>query len=203
MKAIFVLVRHANTDLTGTTLLGRMEGIALNAEGRSQAYNLVTRLEALRIDAVYSSPVQRAVETAVPLARDHGVDVQPAGAFAEVNCGDWTGRTFTELEKDSTWQRFNAFRSSTQIPGGEHMLDVQKRVVEQLECWRASRGGQVIAVVSHADVIRAALCYYLGAPLDLMLRIEISPASISVLSIDHWGTRVSRINDTGASWHGL
>lgn len=203
MKVIFVLIRHATTDFTATTLLGRNDGIALNAEGKSQAHDLVTRLEALRIDAVFSSPIQRAVETAQPLARDHGVDVQRASGVTEVNCGHWTGRTFSELEKDPVWRRFNAFRSDTQAPGGEHMLDVQKRVVQQLQCWRESRCGQVIAVVSHADVIRAALCHYLGMPVDLMLRIEISPASVSVLSIDDWGARVSRINDTGERWHSL
>lgn len=197
MRATFLLIRHATTDFTGTTLLGRQHGVALNAQGRAQAQNLVSRLGGIRLDSVYSSPLQRAVETAMPLARHHGLEVQQAAAFSEINCGRWTGRTFAELDTDPTWQRFNTFRSSTQIPSGEHMIDVQKRVVEQLEHWRESHRDQVVAVVSHADVIRTALCYYLGAPIDLMLRMEISPASVSVLLIDHWGPRVSRVNDTG------
>ena len=103
----------------------------------------------------------------------------------------------TELGDDPMWKRFNTLRSSTRAPGGELMLDVQSRMVDELEHLRSIHGGVTVAVVSHQDAIKAALAHYAGIPLDLFHRFEISPASVSVVRLAEWGPQIVTVNHTG------
>ncbi|HEU4565735.1 MAG TPA: histidine phosphatase family protein, partial [Gemmatimonadaceae bacterium] len=169
----------------------------LAADGRRQAARLAERLAGLPIAALYSSPVERARETAAPLAARLGLPVCDAPGAVEIDFGEWTGRTFEELARDPRWGPFNGFRSATRIPGGELIVETQARVVVELERLRERHPDAVVAVVSHADVIRAALCHYAGIPLDLMLRLEIACASVSVLEVTPYGARILRLNDDG------
>jgi len=137
------------------------------------------------------------METAHALAARFGLEVTQLPALGEVHFGDWTGRTFDELDRIREWRLFNSFRSSTRPPGGELMLEVQRRIVSQLTELRQRHPHQTIAVLSHGDVIRAAVCHFLGIPLDLLLRFEISPASVTILRISAEEASILRINDTG------
>jgi probable phosphoglycerate mutase len=194
---VFLLIRHALTDAVGTAVSGWLPGVHLNAAGRQQAARLAERLAPARIDAIYSSPLERAMETAGEIARRRGLPVLPCEAAGEVRAGDWTGRSFNELEGLPGWRRFNALRSLGRIPGGELMLETQLRIVRELECLRERHPDAHVAVVSHGDVIKAAVAYLAGIPLDLFQRLEISPASLSVVSIDEHMPRILRLNDTG------
>jgi broad specificity phosphatase PhoE len=118
-------------------------------------------------------------------------------ALGEVRVGEWEGSSFEQLEEQPLWRRFNALRSVTRAPGGELMLETQARIVSELECLRRRHPQQVVAAVSHADVIKAAVAHFAGAPLDLFHRIEISPASVSVVALDEHSIRIQRVNDTG------
>lgn len=151
----------------------------------------------LRVAAVYSSPLERAVQTARPLAARLALPVMEREALGEIRTGEWTGRSLADLEADPRWRLFNAYRSGTRIPGGERMLEVQLRVVGELDRLREAHPASVVAVVSHGDPIRAALLHYLGMPLDFVLRLEVSPASLSVVALEEWGPRVLLVNDTG------
>jgi probable phosphoglycerate mutase len=111
--------------------------------------------------------------------------------------GDWEGMTIQELHQREDWRRFNAFRSGVRAPGGELMLETQTRMVRQLDALREQHPGECIAVVSHADPLRASLAHFLGLPLDLILRFEISPASVSVVELSDWAPRILCINETG------
>ena len=196
----FYLIRHGTNDLVGRTLASRMPGVHLNDHGRAQAERLAERLAAAPIRAVYSSPLERARETAQPLAVRLGRTVEIEPAINELDFGDWTGRAVADLNRGGApgWEPFNTFRSSTRAPGGEHMAEAQLRMVIALERLRARHPGQHVALVGHADPIRATLAYFLGAPLDFMLRIEISPASVSVLELADWGPRVLCVNQANA-----
>jgi broad specificity phosphatase PhoE len=119
-------------------------------------------------------------------------------ALGEVQVGEWAGSSFQELDGQAEWRRFNAMRSVTRPPGGELMLETQARIVTELECLRRRHPEQLLAVVSHADVIKAAIAHFAGAPLDLFHRIEIAPASVSVLGLDENAIRIQRVNDTGS-----
>lgn len=191
----FLLIRHALNDTVGRLIAGRAPGVRLNADGRAQAESLAERLAGLPLTAVYSSPLERARKTAEPLARRHGLEVRISEAFNELDFGGWTGRSLFELEADEHWRRFNSFRSSTRPPGGETMLEAQARMIAGLERLRADSGDAKVAVVGHGDPIRAAVMHYAGIPLDLFLRVEISPASVSVLELSDYGPRILSLND--------
>lgn len=169
----------------------------LNEEGRAQAEGLAARLSSAPLRAVYSSPLERALETAAPLARALGLEVRVSGALNELDFGEWTGRTFSELEREPGWRRFNSFRSGTRIPGGELMAEAQARFVAEMGRLRERHAGEALALVSHADPIRAAVAHYAGIPLDLFLRVEVSPASVSVVEVGEYGPRIISVNDTG------
>jgi len=193
----FLLIRHAAPELVPDTLAGRLPGIPLSRQGQKQAHRLAERLAALPIAAVYSSPLERALQTAESLAEHVRGDVQCCDAFADIEYGEWSGKRFDELSGDPRWRHWNEFRSGAPLPNGGLMLEVQVRAVLALEELRRRHTDQVVAVVSHADVIKALIAHYLGVSLDLFQRVEISPGSLSVLAVYDWGARVVRLNDTG------
>jgi probable phosphomutase (TIGR03848 family) len=196
----FLLIRHATTDYVNQAICGWLPEVHLNAEGQQQAVQLAQRLVHLPIRAIYSSPLERAQATAAPLAERLRLKVKTWDALGEVRFGDWTGRSLQELADDSLWQRFNAFRSRTRIPGGETMLEAQIRMVNALGRLQGAHPDQLIAIVSHAEMIKAAIAYYLGSPVDLFHRLDISPASVSVVYLEDDGTQVICIADTGGIW---
>lgn len=194
----FLLVRHATCDPVGRSLAGRAPGVALNDAGRAEAERLAGRLAGVRVAAIYTSPLDRARETAAAIAARTGAPVRPHEPFGEFDFGEWTGRTFAELAPDPRWRRFNTFRSGTRVPGGELMLEAQARAVAAVHSLAAAHAGETVLVVSHADVIKAVVAYFAGIPLDLTHRLEVGPASVSALALDEEGARVLGLNDTGA-----
>lgn len=193
---IVYLVRHGETSAGRDGLYGRSPGISLSDVGKSQAALLATHLSEQPIAAVYSSPLERALETARPIADARTLSVQTAPAFIEVDQGDWTGMSWPELHKDPHWRLYNAFRSATGCPNGEMAIEIQARVVRALSQLLDTHAQQHVVVVSHADVIRAAVCHYAGIPLDLSLRVEISTASISIVDLRRESVRIVEINRT-------
>ncbi len=191
-----LLIRHGNTDLSGTVLYGRTPGIHLNAEGRKQAALLTTALQQrYRLDSVVSSPLERALETAEPLANAFQVSVEVAEGLTEVNFGTWAGRSFEQLNESEYWRTFNQKRSVSWPPGGETMTEVQARA------WRAIHSiathaptESTVALVTHGDVIRSILILILGIPLDHIHRLEIDPGSVSEFLIGQHDPIVTHIN---------
>ena len=192
----FFLIRHASCDRLGQTLWGRTPGVCLNEKGKLQAQRLAERFHGITLQAIYSSPLERAVETAEAIARNMQLEVNRNEAFNEIDFGDWTGQSFDALSSDETWQRFNVIRSTTSIPGGESFLEAQARVVTELERLSTQHGNARVGIVSHADVIKAAVGYIAATPIDLLHRIEISPGSVSVIALDRDSARLLTINNT-------
>jgi probable phosphoglycerate mutase len=197
METTYLLIRHGATSHLGHIVSGRAPGIHLNDEGRQQAEGLAPRLKHIPIEAIYCSPLERAMETAQPLAASLGLDVHVNGLFSEFDFGEWTNLRLDHLQAVPLWHPFNSFRSGTRAPGGELIAEVQARVVTELDRLRHVHAGHVVAVFSHADVIKYALAYYAGMPLDLASRMEIYPASVSVLAIGEFAPRLISLNDTG------
>lgn len=190
----FALIRHARHRLVGHTIVGRSAGVRLSPEGVRQAERLAGRLAASSITAVYSSPLERATDTAREIAALLQIEVEVAEELNEIDFGAWTNRTLPDLHEQPEWRRFNQFRSGTPTPEGETMLDVQGRMLRLIERLCAVHAEQTVALVSHGDVIKAALAHYLGVPLDLFQRIEISPASVSVVRVERHGPEVLLVN---------
>jgi broad specificity phosphatase PhoE len=192
----FLLVRHGVFETAGERLAGRAPGIALSADGRSQVRRLATRLHSTAIAGVYTSPVQRAVETATLLASALRVPLQTDPALEEVDFGEWTGATFHALGDVPLWQQFNRFRTTTPIPAGESLLDVQTRVIGWMTGLASTHPGTILLAVTHAEVIRSAVATYAGISLDLALRLEIAPSSITELRLGAGAPVIVRVNDT-------
>ena len=179
--ANFLFIRHGAHDYLGRAIAGSRPGVHLNDLGRKQAEHLVEKLSLVRIDAIYSGPLERVRETAEPLCRARNLPLQVADEFTEIGLGDWTDRTFTDLAAEQLWGHYNSFRSSTTAPQGELMLEVQARVVRKLTELRRLHDFAVI--VTHGDVIRTAFAHFLGVHLDLFQRMEVDPASLSLLEL--------------------
>ncbi len=196
MKTRILLIRHATTDMVGKRLAGRMEGIHLNEEGRRQAESLAKRIAHLPLAAIYSSPLERAVETAEPLAGLLHLPIQKADDLVEIDFGQWTNCAIDDLKDQPQFVLFNSFRSIAQIPGGERMNEAQTRVVNCIQGLVNQHTGETIAIVSHSDLIKAAIAHYAGIPLDLFQRIEIDPASVSIIDMYPETVRIKLVNNT-------
>jgi probable phosphoglycerate mutase len=196
LPTTFLLVRHAQHDYRVDALAGRLPNIHLSGEGQKQAGRLAQTLASLPVRAVYSSPLERTRDTARQIADCFDLPVQLSEALNEIDFGDWTGKTFQELSASPAWQQWNALRSRASIPNGESMLAVQARAVAALEEWRARHTGELVVVVSHADLIRAALAHYLSLPLDLFLRIQVNHASVSAVRLGDDFTQVLCLNSS-------
>lgn len=191
-----LLIRHGINDYIQKGLLaGRTPGVHLNAQGQEQAAALAERFAATQLVAIYSSPLERTLETAAPIAQRLGLAVQHLDGLLESDCGEWTGRALEELNKTETWKLVQVQPSRFRFPGGESMAEIQARMVATLERLQAAHPGQTIAVVSHSDPIKLAVAYYLGMGLDSFQRLEVAPASVTELEFTPWRTRLLRLND--------
>jgi probable phosphomutase (TIGR03848 family) len=194
------LVRHALCDGVGNILLGRAPGALLNEAGREQAAWLAERLAEERLHAIYSSPLERARETAEAIAAPHQLPVCTEPGLNEIDFGDWTGRAVGDLEEHPRWRAFNEHRSATRVPRGELMLEVQVRIIAAIDSLRERHPWGTVLAVSHSDVIKAALAHYLRISLDHILCFDVDPASITTLDADRSGTRLIRLNDSASSF---
>jgi probable phosphomutase (TIGR03848 family) len=195
----FLLVRHALCDPVGKAIAGRAPGVPLNGAGRRQATQLAAWLASLPIGAVYSSPLERAVQTAEPVAARLALPVCISPGLIEVDFGDWTGRTLEDLAEEPGWHEFNTRRSAVRIPNGETMTEVTTRAVGVLEeiHQKEGSGSRLVALVSHGDVLRSLVSHVLGMPADLLQRLEIEPASVSVVTLEYGTPRLLLLNATG------
>lgn len=176
-----LLVRHGVTPTTGRVLPGRAPGLHLADAGLRQAERVAERLAALPVAALYSSPLERALETAQPTADRLGLPVTIDGGLAECDFGEWTGLELSVLARRKEWQTVQRAPSTFHFPGGEGFAAMQARVVAAVDRLRSAHRGGVVACFSHADPIKAALAHALGTHLDLFQRIVVGPASVSVI----------------------
>ena len=192
---VFHLVRHGEHVLAGRVLAGRTPGVGLSARGRAEIAAVAERFAGEDIAALYSSPMQRTKETAEILSVRLGLPVSYREDVIELNFGEWTGLTFDQVRADQRWELWRACRSIAAVPGGESMRQVQDRAVGALLDLHRTHPDASLIIVSHGDVIRAALLFALGMPIDSYSRIEIGLASVSTIRIDDSGLRVSVLNE--------
>jgi probable phosphoglycerate mutase len=182
-------------------LAGWTPGVHLNDEGRRQAAVLAARLVSLPIDALYTSPLERTVETAQAIAAPRGLPLRLVEGLGVVKYGEWQGAELKELYKHELWPGVQFYPSGTRFPGGETLGEAQVRMVATLDALRAQHPKGVIAVVSHADIIKLAVAYYIGMHIDLFQRLEISPCSVTALAFTRMGPRLLAYNDLGSLEH--
>jgi broad specificity phosphatase PhoE len=192
---IFHLLRHGEHGLAGHVLVGRMPGVGLSERGRAEIDAVAERLAVQDIDALYASPLQRTRETAEIIGRRLDLPIGFRHDLLEIDFGEWTGATFDAIRNHPIWPLWSQHRSIAKVPGGETMRQVQRRIVEALMDLHQTHPDEIVLVVSHGDVIRAALVFALGMPLDLYSRLEISLASLSTIRVDAGGIRVLALNE--------
>jgi probable phosphomutase (TIGR03848 family) len=190
----FLLVRHAAHDWLGKGMAGRMPDVSLNPWGREQAQALATRLDGVPIDAIYSSPQPRTLQTAAAVAARRGLHVAVDAGFDEVDFGRWTGRTFEQLRTEPLWGSWVHRRSAATPPGGEPFAGVQLRARDTLERLARRHPEQAVVAVSHGDVIKALLAHFLGISLDHLERFDIDPASVSLVDLGADWSKVRLVN---------
>jgi broad specificity phosphatase PhoE len=189
-------VRHGSHDRLDHVLCGRMEGVELSDAGRREAARVAERLARETVGALYVSPLLRARQTAEPIAQALGLPAVTAEDLNEIDFGEWTGARFDDLRQQAAWRRWNTARGHHRPPGGESMLEIQLRVARWLNDTIDRHPNTGVAAVCHSDVIKAAACYAFGLSLDHYDRMEISPASISVVAAGRWGLKVHKLNET-------
>jgi probable phosphoglycerate mutase len=185
----FLLIRHAHCDGVGKVLWGRQRDVHLNACGKSAARVLARRVAPNQVEAIYTSPLERAVETAAEIAKlSSDVPIEVSESLNELDYGDWTGETIDKLDGDPVWQQFNSIRTRTPIPGGESILDAQARIVDELKRLTLKHEDGRVAVVSHADMIKIALAYFANPDLDRPDLFNVPPCSVSLLQLSETRT---------------
>ncbi len=194
----FLLIRHATNDYVKTgRLAGWTTGVHLNADGQNQAVALGARLKSSKLTAVYSSPLDRTLETAQAIVAHHPqLTIQPLKEVGEIDFGAWQGQKLSQLRHEKLWETVQVYPSRAHFPQGESFLQAQSRAVEALEKLALQHPQGRVAIVSHSDLIKLILAYYLGAHIDLFQRIEISPASLTIIQLGSDRPYIVRVNDT-------
>jgi probable phosphomutase (TIGR03848 family) len=197
---LVLLVRHGQTPTTGKLLPGRAPGLHLADVGREQAQRAAERIAALStVDAIYASPLERARETAAPIAAARGLKVQIDKGLLECEFGDWTGAELKKLMKLPEWGTVQRAPSTFRFPNGESFTEMQTRMVSAIDRLRAKHAGGVIVLVSHADPIKAAVAHAMGTHIDLFQRIVIGTCSVSAVAYGMGAPIVLTVNSTGGS----
>lgn len=220
----FLLVRHGDNDLIKQGRLGgRLPGVHLNETGRTQAQATAQAIAQVKAQAaaqsaahkqvkkqaqkqannqteapvwrLYSSPMERAVETAEPIAQALGLEIVIRPGLLETNCGDWAGKTVKSLRRLKVWREIQNNPSQFRFPGGETFIECQQRIVGEIEFLRTQHAPKdTVICVSHADPLKLLVAHYLGLPFDNFQRLSIDPASITILHLDESVSRLLALN---------
>jgi len=193
MPTTIHLIRHGHHALLGRILCGRMPDVGLDERGCAEMAACSALLEPPP-SVIHSSPQPRALQSAAIVADRFDLPVKVVADVDEIDLGGFTARSFAELDDDPDWQQWNARRGSSRPPNGESMQTLQARMVGHIERLCHEQAGDTIAVVSHAEPIRAVILYYARIPFDTFFSVEIDPASVSTLVADSAGVHLSQVN---------
>jgi probable phosphoglycerate mutase len=193
---LLLLIRHGENDYTkASKLAGHLPEVHLNERGRKQVAELAEALAKVPIKAVYSSPLERARETAAPLAEKLGLEVQIRAGLVETSIGEWAGQELKALRKLPEWRVVQGAPSRFRFPNGESFAECQTRLVSEIEAiLKVHKSDEIIAVVSHADPIKLVTAYYLGMPLDHFQRLACDTASVTVFMLGEKGVMLAKLN---------
>lgn len=189
-----IFVRHGESAAFDY-IAGRTD-VLLSEKGRKEAEATAAVLSKIKIDKLIASPIRRTMETAGYISKAANLEIEQMPDFMEIEFGDWTGKTFAELKNEKQWNQWNTFRSGSIVPNGESMLNVQNRVIAGVRKVMDKYPDKTVTIVSHGDPIRCVVLYYLGMPLDMVLRIKINTASISIIKISETGAWLHCYNYT-------
>jgi len=194
---LLLLIRHGENDYVKTgKMAGHIPGVHLNERGQKQAQALVEALKEVQIKAVYSSPLERAMETALPIANAHKLQIIQEPDLMDTDVGKWQGKSLKVLRLTKLWKIVQSAPSRFRFPQGESFPEAQIRYVNVVEriVRTHNKPKDVIAVVFHADPIKLAVSHFLGLPLDHFQRLSCDTGSMTVLFIHESGANLIKLN---------
>jgi probable phosphomutase (TIGR03848 family) len=193
---LLLLIRHGENEYVEKgRLAGRLPGVHLNQKGREQAQDLADKLAQAPIKAIYSSPLERAIETASPLANALKLEIIPCEGLQETDYGEWQGQTLKGLRRLKLWRSVQHSPSLVRFPGGESFAECQFRVCQAIQSISAQyEEKDLIALVFHADPIKLAVAFFIGLPLDNFQRLSSSPCSVTALQMNEQGCQLFTLN---------
>lgn len=199
----FIFLRHGHSAANKSgTLTGQLPGIGLSPEGRKQAEELISRIGKSRIDYVHMSPIKRCQLTLDPWLNSKNSSTLTKltidDGLSEIDFGDWSGKKLSSLRRLPLWKAVQSAPSTVTFPGGESFKKAQKRATQSFESIRAIRGDKTHLIVSHSDTIKLVIAAALGMKLDDFQKLEISPASFTILRGDSKRVSLLTINNSGS-----
>ena len=193
---LLLLIRHGENEYVKTgKMAGRLPGVHLNEHGRQQAMELAKALADVPLKGMYSSPLERAVETAEPIVAGRNLEIQLRPDLMDNDIGKWQGRTWKQLRRIKKWKIVQQAPSRFTFPEGESFLGTQTRIASCLDEIVANhKPKDIVAVVFHADPIKLAVAHYLGMPLDHFQRLGCDTGSITVFYLSETSAHLIKLN---------
>lgn len=194
---LLLLIRHGENDFVKTgKMAGRLPGVHLNERGQKQAQALGEALKDVPIKAVYSSPLERAMETATPIASALKLQIILESAVMDADIGKWQGKSWKVLRLTKVWKIVQNSPSRFRFPDGESFPEMQTRIASTLEriIKKHNKPQDIIVVVFHADPIKLAVSYFLGLPLDHFQRLSCDTGSLTAIHVSESGTNLIKLN---------
>jgi len=194
---LLLLIRHGENEFVKAGKLpGRLPGIHLNEKGQKQAHALSDALKDVPIKAVYSSPLERAMETAGPIAEPHNLEIVQEPDLMDTDVGAWQGKSLKVLRHMNAWKVVQQAPSRFRFPEGESFTEAQTRYISALEriIQHHHKPKDIVAVVFHADPIKLAVAHLLGMPLDHFQRLSCDTGSMTALFVSESGANLIKLN---------
>ena len=192
-----LLIRHGENEYVKShKMAGRLPGVHLNEKGQQQAQALAEALKDIPLKAVYSSPLERAMETAKPIAESHQLKIVQEPDLMDTDIGKWQGRSWRVLGLTKVWKIVQNAPSRFRFPDGESFVEAQTRCATVLEAivQRHKNPKDIVAIVFHADPIRMAVAHFLGMPLDHFQRLSCDTGSVTVLHAGESRANLIKLN---------
>lgn len=194
---LLLLIRHGENEFVKAGKLpGRLPGIHLNEKGQKQAQSLSEALKDVPIKAVYSSPLERAMETAQPIAESHKHAIMQEPDLMDTDVGAWQGKSLKVLRHMNAWKVVQQAPSRFRFPEGESFTEAQTRYISALEriIQKHPKPKDIVVVVFHADPIKLAVAHLLGMPLDHFQRLSCDTGSMTALYVSESGANLIKLN---------
>ena len=194
---ILLLIRHGENDYVKShKMAGRLPGVRLNEKGQKQAQVLAEALKDVPLKAVYSSPLERAMETAQPIAASHKLKIIQEPRLMDTDIGKWQGKSWRVLGLTKVWKIVQNAPSRFRFPEGESFVEAQTRCASALEAiiQKHKNPRDIVVVVFHADPIRLAVAHFLGMPLDHFQRLSCDTGSVTVVHASESRANLIKLN---------
>jgi broad specificity phosphatase PhoE len=194
---LLLLIRHGENDFVKTgKMAGRLSGVHLNEKGQKQAEALAEALKDVPIKAIYSSPLERAMETSAPIASARKLEIIQEPDLMDADIGKWQGKSIKIVRLTKVWKIVQSAPSRFRFPEGESFPEIQTRISNVLETIikKHNKPQDIVAVIFHADPIKLAVSHFLGLPLDNFQRLSCDTGSLTAIYAGDSGANLVKLN---------